>query len=199
MKKFNNSRKSTFWSFLLATMVAFQFSCSSIPDEAPILQENTDVFSDLISKLDNYTHEADAYLNAKSINAVPSFKTTVAALRAFGLTLDAVKDRATVFVPTDEAYAALGINSKNVGQFPFVMGAIANQVISSTTIKGKDLVDADLVNVLELPLTVTEVAGQLYVSDVFGNVAKIIRTDFNALNSTTHFIDKVMLPPTPGE
>ncbi|MBA3901623.1 MAG: fasciclin domain-containing protein, partial [Bacteroidetes bacterium] len=160
---------------------------------------NTDVFSDLISKLDKYTGEADAYPNAKSINAVPSFKTTVAALRAFGLTLDAVKDRATVFVPTDEAYAEYGINSKNVSQFPMVMGAIANQVISNRSVKGIDLVGADLMNVLKVPLTVTEKAGQLYVSDVFGNEAKIIRTDFNALNSTTHFIDKVLFPPTPSE
>lgn len=194
MKKTRTFTRRSIGSLLLASIVATLISCSSISEDMNATPETSDVYADLISRLDTYEWESDQAINARSSNAMPAFKTTMAILKAYSLHLSAVKDRATVFVPTDAAYAAIGINSKNVLDFPFLPAVVANQVISSTTVKGEDLVGTPLVNLLNAPLTVVEENGGLVVYDVFGNSAKIIRTDFNGLNSTTHFIDAVLVP-----
>jgi len=103
--------------------------------------------------------------------------------------------RATVLIATDEAFSKIGITPDNVEEnLPFLGAVIFNQTMSSQTIKGKDLAGNSFTNFIGAILTFEEKEGGIYVNDTFSNTAKIIRTDWGALKSTSHFIDNVLLP-----
>jgi len=181
-------------SLLLIAVLTLSMGCSSMSEDADVMEGTNEFYSNLISGLENLDWAGSSSENARSTNKIPSFLVTIRAIQAFDVMLPAVKDRATVLIATDEAYAKLGIYPHNVGEFPFMMGIIANQVVTGQTILGKALAGNTYFNMLEQPLTFSEENGVISVLDVFGNHANIIRTDWKALNSTNHFIDSVLLP-----
>ncbi|MDO9554904.1 MULTISPECIES: fasciclin domain-containing protein [Rhodonellum] len=197
MRKFNTMPKRLILSFMMSALVAFQFSCTSLTEEPQLTIEAEQSQTDLITLLENYKAEADPFLNARSSNAVPAFKTLTSALNITGFLSLAARDKATSFVPTDEAFSKYGLNFGNIGTaipMEFLQVIIANHVVSGQMVFGKDLESASLPNNTGTSLTVKTVNGQLMVFDAFGNSANIIRTDFRALNGVAHFIDNVMIP-----
>lgn len=202
MKKNLTTRFKTKMSMIFAgfLLMAASFSCTSI-EEQPTLDENAMFKKAFLEELENLYSPTNP--NARNGNALPSVQVTLAALRMTDSWVPAVKDRATVFMATDEAYAVLGITPRNVGEFiDPVMAAIANQVISAEKFSGDRLEEIDgeanLLSVLAgVPTFLTVTKGpkdQLILNDSFGQTANIIRTDFKATNSVTHFIDKVLFP-----
>ena len=190
-------------ALVFAAVIAVTFSCTSV-EEQPTLDENALFKKAFLEELENLQFPTDP--NARASNAMPSVQVTLAALRATDNWVPAVKDRATVFMATDEAYATMGITPRNVNQYlDLVMAAIGNQVISGKKFSGNELLDIkDEANLLSFlsgaptSLTVKDENGQLVLHDVFGQSANIIRTDFKATNSVTHFIDKVLAPQFPA-
>jgi len=180
-------------SLLSIAIIAFSFACTSLVEEAEDINEKQNFYASLIYQLENMEWETNSP-NARSNNSMPSFLVTIRALQSFDLILPAVKDRATVLIATDEAYAKLGIFPGNVSDRPDLIGIIGNQVIPARTIKASALPGNTFENVIGLPLTFSNHDSKIIVTDNFGNQANIIRTDWKALNSTTHFIDHVLAP-----
>jgi len=187
-------------SLLLIMIISFSFGCSSISEEADLINETENVYSELISKLETMQWETAAP-NARSNQAMPTFKVTITTLQKLMVVQSAVQDKATVLIATDEAYGKLGITPENVEEYLEMLGPIIfNQTISNQTIKGKDLAGNTFSNLLsviiQFPTTLSFEKSEegLYVNDSFGNSAKIIRTDWGALKSTSHFIDNVLVP-----
>lgn len=200
MKKNLKTRLKTKMSLIFSAMLmlAVSFSCTSI-EEQPTLDENAMFKKAFLAELENLSSPSNP--NARN-GKVPSLQVTLAALRMTNNWVPAVKDRATVFMATDEAYAEFNITTKNIAEnIDFVMAAIGNQVISGKKFSGKQLEsiqnEANLLSILSgapTSLTVSKSDGQLILNDSFGQSANIIGTDFKATNSVTHFIDKVLIP-----
>jgi len=187
-------------SLLLLILFSFSFACTSITEEADQINETENVYSELITKLETMQWDT-ATPNARSNQAMPTFKVTITTLQKLKVVQPAVQDKATVLIATDEAYAKLGITPENVEEYlEMLFPIIFNQTISNQTIKGKDLAGNTFSNlfsiILEMPVSLSFQKSEdgLYVNDSFGNTAKIIRTDWGALKSTSHFIDHVLVP-----
>ncbi|HSJ68112.1 MAG TPA: fasciclin domain-containing protein, partial [Anditalea sp.] len=132
--------------------------------------------------------------NARSSQAIPTFRVTISALQKLSVIQPAVLDQATVLIATDEAYSQRGITVENVEEHLYTLRAVIfNQTISGKTIKGGNLVGKSYTNMMGLPLTFSAENGKIRVSDEFGNKANVIRTDWGALKSTSHFIDTVLV------
>ena len=119
-------------------LLAVSFSCTSI-EEQPTLDENAMFKKAFLAELENLSSPSNP--NARN-GKVPSLQVTLAALRMTNNWVPAVKDRATVFMATDEAYAELGITRKNLSEgnnLNVVMAAIGNQVISGQKFSGNQL------------------------------------------------------------
>lgn len=192
--------------FTALVLLAVSFSCTSI-EEQPTLDENAMFKKAFLEELENLNFTSNP--NARN-GKVPSLQVTLAALRMTDNWVPAVKDRATVFMATDEAYAEINITTKNLAEnIDLVMAAIGNQVISAKKFSGNQLESIqDEPNLLSMltraptSLTVSNSGDQLILTDTFNQSANIIGTDFKATNSVTHFIDKVLipqLPPPPSE
>jgi len=181
-------------SLFLIAMLSFLFGCSSISEDAVEIIESKSVFAELIDQLENM-HWQSNDANARSSQAIPTFRVTITTLQKMNVVQPAVQDQATVLIATDEAYGKLGITPENVEEYLPLLGAIVfNQTISGQTIKGRNLAGNSFSNMLQLPLNFGENNGKIGVSDAFGNHANIIRTDWGALKSTSHFIDNVLVP-----
>jgi len=186
-----------FGSFLLIALLPFSFGCSSIAEDAEVIIENENFYSDLITSLENMQWESNTP-NARRGKAVPTFRVTITTLQKLNVVQPAVQDRATVLIATDEAFLKMGITPENVEDNLPLLGAIVfYQTISGQTIKGSNLAGNTFTNMAGASLSFSAENGVLSVSDEFDNHANIIRTDWGALNSTSHFIDTVLVPSSP--
>jgi len=194
MKKTFYSIHKLFGSFLLIALLSVSFGCSTLSEEAEEINESENFYSDLINSLENMQWEINNP-NARSNQAIPSFRVTITTLQKLKVVQPAVQDRATVLIATDEAFSKIGITPDNVEEnLPLLGAVIFNQTMSGQTIKGKDLAGNSFTNFIGTTLTFKQNEGGICVTDSFGNTAKIIRTDWGALKSTSHFIDGVLIP-----
>jgi len=120
---------------------------------------------------------------------VPTFKTLVAALVHEKLVSTIAKEELTIFAPTDEAFATLGLNETNIGTVPnlteiLLYHAVAGKVYS-TMLTSKFV---PTVNGAALKIDLS--------SGVMVNDANVIKADIKAINGVIHIIDKVLLPPS---
>jgi transforming growth factor-beta-induced protein len=125
------------------------------------------------------------------------FSTLVAAVTATGLADALSGGEWTVFAPTDDAFAKLGLNASNVaGAFSkadltdiLLYHALSGEVSSS---KAKTLLgDVTMANGKLAGLKFFD--GSLYVNDD----SKVIIADIVAPNGVIHDVDTVILPPWP--
>lgn len=181
-------------ALLFTTLLVVNFGCNPIAEEADMILESKNIYAELAAELENMQWEANDP-SARNSKAIPSFYVTTIALQKLNFILPAVKDRATVLLATDEAYKAIDITPDNVTEkLELMVLIIANQVMSDQTYKGNELAGQTFTNMLGAPLSFSMNDGLLHVQDGFGNKANIIRTDWRAFNSTSHFIDTVLLP-----
>jgi uncharacterized surface protein with fasciclin (FAS1) repeats len=118
-----------------------------------------------------------------------SFTTLVAALDAAGLvgTLNG-KGQFTVFAPTDEAFAKLGLDASNIGSLPKadLTNILLYHVARGERLSG-DVVSASRIRMMN--------GGFVFVSGTtLNSSSNIVAVDILASNGVIHVIDTVLLP-----
>lgn len=128
---------------------------------------------------------ADGMSNAKK----PSFSVLKVALAKSGLMGTVASERLTLFAPTDEAFAKLGLNKQNIGDVPNLKEILLYHAVAGEVYAG------DLSNGFVPTLNGAAVEIKLG-GGVMVNNANVVQADIRALNGVIHAIDQVLLPPT---
>lgn len=98
----------------------------------------------------------------------------------------------TVFAPTDDAFATLGLDENNVGDLPQdVLTQILLYHVANGRRYAEDVVSSDQIRTLQGGFLMQS-GGVL--TDAAGNDAGIILTDVEASNGIIHVIDAVVIP-----
>ena len=124
-----------------------------------------------------------------------SFDTLIAALKAADpVVLETLssKGQYTVFAPTDDAFAKLGLDPATVGTVP--QAALTNILLYHVAYGRRyaaDVIASDQIRMLNGGF-VLQSGGVL--TDAQGRTSKIIVTDVEATNGIIHAIDNVLLP-----
>ena len=150
-----------------------------------------------------FAQEAAPAIPANSITGIAvadgRFDTLAAAAVAAGLADDLAGGEWTVFAPTDDAFAKLGLNADNVaGQFS--ADELAD-ILLYHTLQGKKAT-ADLKAMLgDVTMANGQVAGLKFYEDEFyvNDDSKVIIENVLADNGYVHVVDTVILPPWPRE
>jgi len=127
------------------------------------------------------------------------FDTLIAAvLAADPVVLDTLTGRGqfTVFAPTDDAFAALGLNPSNVGSLDrdFLTQVLLYHVARGRRDAG-DVTTSDRIRSLQGTFFFPNSSAT--ITDAVGREANIIVTDVPASNGIIHAIDAVILPFAP--
>ena len=150
-----------------------------------------------------FAQEAAPAIPANSITGIAvadgRFDTLAAAAVASGLADDLAGGEWTVFAPTDDAFAKLGLNPDNVaGQFS--ADELAD-ILLYHTLTGTNAT-ADLKGMLgNLTMANGQQAGLKFYEDEFyvNDDSKVIIENVLADNGYIHVVDTVILPPWPRE
>jgi len=129
------------------------------------------------------------------------FSTLVSALERTGLdaTLNIFTGRFTVFAPTNDAFAASGINLDNLSDDE-LRNVLLYHVLSGSIVRSADIAEGETVvgssnttgpGGAALPLFVERSGGSITVND-----ANITSADIEGVNGVIHVIDAVLLPPS---
>jgi uncharacterized surface protein with fasciclin (FAS1) repeats len=101
----------------------------------------------------------------------------------------------TVFAPTDDAFAALGLDEDNIGDLD---QGVLTQILLYHVVNGRryadDIVSSQRIRTLQRGFLFQD-SGVL--TDNLGRTANIIVTDVEAANGVIHAIDAVVLPFAP--
>lgn len=101
----------------------------------------------------------------------------------------------TVFAPTDDAFAALGLTPDNIASVPQdALTRILLYHVAHGQRMASDVLASDRIRTLERSFLFQQ-NGTL--TDVLGREARIIVTDIEASNGVIHVIDRVVLPFAP--
>ncbi|PID85378.1 MAG: beta-Ig-H3/fasciclin [Chloroflexi bacterium] len=126
------------------------------------------------------------------------FDTLTAAVKAAGLDASLSEGSWTVFAPTDEAFAKLGLDASNVGTSftkaeltDLLLYHVLTEPVSSEEAKANHQGNITMGNGQIAGLKYFD--GSLYMNDD----AKIITPDLQASNGVIHVVDNVILPPWP--
>ncbi len=122
----------------------------------------------------------------------PNFTTLVAAVQAAGL-VDLLNGNRqfTVFAPTNDAFAKLGLNAGNIGSLPKdQLTAILLYHVAPGERFADSVVNARQIRMMNKQFTQVTVNS----SGAFINSSRIIATDIDASNGVIHVIDTVLLP-----
>ncbi|MFC1792363.1 fasciclin domain-containing protein, partial [Planctomycetota bacterium] len=118
--------------------------------------------------------------------------TFIAAVLAADLAEGLATDNVTVFVPTDDAFDALGLTAENIARLD--IAALTDLLLYHAT--AGSLLAADVLAVDHMEMlnggNVNQFAGVL--TDNFGNKSQITVTDMEGSNGVIHMINAVMLP-----
>lgn len=119
----------------------------------------------------------------------PTFSTLNVALARTGLASVVSSNRLTIFAPSDDAFAALGLYPNNIASVPNLAQILLYHVVDG-------IVTSDMLSNGFVP-TANGAAVEINLDNgVFVNDAQVIRADIKARNGIIHAIDKVMFPPT---
>ena len=122
----------------------------------------------------------------------PNFTTLVAAVQAAGL-VDLLNGNRqfTVFAPTNDAFAKLGLNAGNIGSLPKdQLTAILLYHVAPGERFADSVVNARQIRMMNKQFTQVTVNS----SGAFINSSRIIATDIDASNGVIHVIDTVLMP-----
>jgi transforming growth factor-beta-induced protein len=175
----------------LSLALVLAFTAVSCSDEEmavkPVEKQKTDIISVLenSSNIASWAAESDLKMGKKA----PTFKTLIAALQSTSLLTTVVKGDLTLFAPSDEAFAALGLNPKNIGSLPGLVNILTYHAVAGSVYSY--MLSDGFVPTLNGAAVKVNLSGGVMVND-----AKVIRADLPALNSVIHVVDKVLLPPT---
>lgn len=117
-----------------------------------------------------------------------TFTTLLVALAKTGLIREVATQRLTIFAPTDQAFAELGLNPRNIGSVPNLREILLYHVVGGRVFSG-DL-SAGFVPSLNGAGLEISLANGVMVND-----ANVILADIRAFNGVIHVIDQVLMPP----
>lgn len=183
-------KKSTLF-VILALAGIMMVSCQK--DKNEIIPQSSVELKDIPATLENFetTIESQAIsseMQYKKGRKVPSFSTLKVALAKTGLMSYVAQEEITIFAPSDEAFAALGITKQNVGEVENLTEILLYHVVA-----GK-VYSTDLTNGFVETLNGAFVEVNLE-DGVFVNDAEVIYANINARNGVIHVIDAVLFPP----
>jgi len=179
--------------FVLVFVLAFSAVSCNKNDDMPEMRVNSES-KDLAYVLDNFEASFIAGMSEddfmKRGKIVPTFKTLVAALTKTKLLSTVAKEQLTIFAPSDEAFAKLGLNASNIGDVPNL-----KEILLYHALEGK--VYSTMLSSKFVP-TLNGAAVKINVDNngVMVNDANVIYADVRALNGVIHIVDKVLFPPT---
>lgn len=179
--------------FVLVFVLAFSAVSCNKNDDMPEMRVNSES-KDLAYVLDNFEASFIAGMSEddfmKRGKIVPTFKTLVAALTKTKLLSTVAKEQLTIFAPSDEAFAQLGLNPSNIGDVPNL-----TEILLYHAVEGK--VYSTMLSSKFVP-TLNGAAVKINVDNngVMVNDANVIYADVRALNGVIHIVDKVLFPPT---
>jgi transforming growth factor-beta-induced protein len=176
----------------LSLVVALAITAVSCTDDDMAIKPVENKKQDIISVLDNYSSYAadpSAASDMKMGMKAPTFRTLISALQSTGLLTTVVKSDLTLFAPSDEAFAALGLDHKNIGSLPGLAAILTYHAVGAEVYSY--MLSNGFVPTLNGAAVEIKLNGGVMVND-----ARVIRADLPALNGVIHVIDKVLLPPT---
>lgn len=176
---------------LLFAFIFAAFSCES-PEE--VLPENDPmaVSAGIPEVLETHNWEEFAKGSEEARfrpRSVPTFNTLLVALAKTGLVRAVATQELTIFAPTDQAFAELGLNPSNIGSVPNLKEILLYHVVAGRVFS-TDLTEGFVPTLNGAALEVSLSEG------VMVNDANVIFADVRALNGVIHVIDQVLLPPT---
>ena len=195
-QKFFNRVNALRFALILA-IGFFAVSCSEKDEIAPMENRTTmessipDVLADY-GKLSNEFNEfrpGPEGPELVTMSVQPTFSTLNVALARTGLAGVVSRNQLTVFAPTDEAFAEIGLNNRNIASVPNLREILLYHVVAGPVFSSQ------LTNGFVPTLNGAAVEINLE-SGVMVNDANVIAADINARNGVIHAIDKVMFPPT---
>jgi len=127
--------------------------------------------------------------SSKSSDYEPTFEVLSKALARTKLASTVSRNRLTVFAPTDKAFAALGLTTKNITTVDNLAEILLYHVIGST-VYSSQLVNGAVPTVNGADVIINVDNGALV------NNAKVTLADLKARNGVIHVIDSVLFPPT---
>ena len=184
------SKTNAFRIAFVFVMAFATLSCNKEDDTVPMKASSES--KDIAYVLENFSSinsgvTEDDFL--KKGKKVPTFKTLVAALVHEKLVSTVAKEELTIFAPSDEAFATLGLNESNIGAVPNL-----KEILLYHAVAGK--VYSTMLTSKFVP-TVNGAAVKIDVSSgVMVNDASVVKADIKAINGVIHIIDKVLLPPS---
>jgi transforming growth factor-beta-induced protein len=172
--------------FLMAFAVVILASCEKDQAE-PIQQDNN--LQDIPTTLKAIEPAKYGVSEAKKKAKRPSFDVLKVALAQTGLMSYVAQNELTLFAPTDDAFAALGLNKQNIASVPGIEEILLYHVLEGRVYSG------DLMNGFYPTLNGAAVEINLD-NGVMVDDASVEFADITALNGVVHVIDAVIFPPT---
>lgn len=163
-------------------------SCQKSEIETP--QQQDVVLKDIPTTLDSFDQDWENETSEyKKKGKKPSFSTLKVALAKTGLMSYVASNELTLFAPSDDAFAALGITKQNVGNVENLEAILLYHAVEGEVYSG-DLTNGFYETLNGAAVEITKTDG------VMVNDAEVIYADLQALNGVIHVIDAVLLPPT---
>jgi uncharacterized surface protein with fasciclin (FAS1) repeats len=186
-----SAMRLNFLPLLFALLIGlFAVSCSTNDDVLPANEPdvaNLDLYA-LLEQLNEPAGEGqDAALRAGKAKK-PTFRTLTVALAKTGLMGTVASQQLTLFAPTDEAFAALGLTQQNIGSVPNLREILLYHAVAGKIYSG-DLSNGFVTTLNGAAVEIT-LNGGVKVND-----ANVLVADIKAKNGVIHAIDKVLFPP----
>lgn len=187
----NSEMKKNLARFMFAGMaVLFIAGCNKTE-----MEEQEEAKMDIPAVLEYYSNSSEPVADGNELKSFsmkkqpPRFNTLLTALFKTRLISTVAKSELTIFAPTDEAFAKLGLNPRNIGSVPNLKEILLYHVVSGR-VYSKDLKNG-------FTATLNGAAVEVKLEDgVMINNADVIYANIRAFNGVIHVIDEVLLPPT---
>jgi transforming growth factor-beta-induced protein len=98
----------------------------------------------------------------------------------------------TVFAPTDEAFANLGVDLSSL-TITELVGILTYHVLPTTVLSG-DITAGDVTTVNGATISISLNNGTVQLTDQAGNTYNVVEADLEGTNGVIHVIDGVLLP-----
>ena len=126
----------------------------------------------------------------------PNFTTLVAAVQEAGLvdTLNGNR-QFTVFAPTNDAFAGIGLNAGNIGAVPddVVRGILLYHVAPGNR-EASDVIDSDKIRTMSRGFLYPVLTTSGLTIEAENSSANVVAADIDASNGVIHVVDAVLLP-----
>lgn len=172
--------------FLMSAAVIIMASCKKDEVE-PVQQDNN--LKDIPTTLQTFDPAVYGVDELKKKGPKPSFDVLKVALAQTGLMSYVAQNELTLFAPTDDAFAAIGLNKQNIASVEGIEEILLYHVLAGEIYSG------DLMNGFFPTLNGAAVKINLD-NGVMVDDANVIYADITALNGVVHVIDAVLFPPT---